>query len=90
MSFNGGNNPVEHGCHFPFTRRACQIDVVPTQQNSRRQQPHSGDKHEIGIWAYVIMPEHVHLLIHPHGPSYEISKVLSSLKQPVSKRAIPM
>ena len=28
-------------------------------------------KHNIGIWAYVIMPEHVHLLIYPHGDSFD-------------------
>ena len=40
------------------------------------------------LWAYVIMPEHVHLLIHPTEQEYRISRILSSLKQPVSKRAI--
>jgi REP-associated tyrosine transposase len=45
-------------------------------------------KHELDLWAFVIMPEHVHLLIHPRRDRYDISKVLSSLKQPVSKKAI--
>ena len=34
------------------------------------------------------MPEHVHLLIHPARHHYSISKILSTLKQPVSKRAV--
>jgi putative transposase len=34
------------------------------------------------------MPEHVHLLIHPRAEKYSISRILSTLKQPVSKRAI--
>jgi len=38
--------------------------------------------------GYVIMPEHVHLLIYPRAEGYSISRILSTLKQPVSKRAI--
>ncbi len=34
------------------------------------------------------MPEHVHLLLYPEQASYSISRILSSLKQPVAKRAI--
>ncbi len=30
--------------------------------------------HAFDIWAYVIMPEHVHLLIFPRGESYNISR----------------
>lgn len=34
------------------------------------------------------MPDHVHLLNYPQGSDYSISRILTSLKQPVSKRAI--
>ncbi len=44
--------------------------------------------HELDLWAYVVMPEHVHVLVHPRQDPYDISRILSSLKQPVSKRAI--
>ncbi|HUU84259.1 MAG TPA: transposase [Phycisphaerae bacterium] len=46
------------------------------------------ERHRFDLWAYVIMPEHVHLLIYPTEEDYSISRILSSLKQPVSKRAI--
>ncbi len=45
------------------------------------------ETHHFHLWAFVIMPEHVHLMIHP-TTSYNISRILSSLKQPVAKRAI--
>ncbi len=45
-------------------------------------------KLDLHPWAHVIMPEHVHLLIHPTSADYSISHILSTLKQPVSKRAI--
>ena len=34
------------------------------------------------IWAYVIMPEHVHLLIYPNDHNYQISRILRLLKEP--------
>ena len=45
-------------------------------------------EHDFSIIAYVIMPEHVHLMIYPSAELYSISKILKSIKQPVSKRVI--
>ena len=42
----------------------------------------------LALWAYVIMPEHAHVLLHPRDPAYEISSILKSSKQPVSQRAM--
>ena len=44
-------------------------------------------KHGFDLWAYVIMPEHVHLVILP-PPGGRISAILKSIKQPVTQRAI--
>ena len=38
------------------------------------------------IWAYVLMPEHVHLLIYPTKQKYNISKILKSVKGAMSAR----
>ena len=46
-------------------------------------------KHRLHVWAYAIMPEHVHLLIWPTEPVYDISDILISIKQSVTKRALP-
>jgi putative transposase len=45
-------------------------------------------KHKFDVWAYVFMPEHVHLLILPNEDKYDISKILQSIKQSVSRRAV--
>src|SRR5438874_9641185 len=45
-------------------------------------------KHPIHIWAYVIMPEHAHVLIWPTLDDYDLSKILNSIKQSVAKRAV--
>ena len=44
--------------------------------------------HNFDLWAYVIMHEHVHLLIWPRKDDYSISKILTTIKQPVSKTFI--
>jgi putative transposase len=44
--------------------------------------------HQFHLWAYVIMPDHVHLLLHPISAEYSISSILLSLKQPVTQRAV--
>jgi putative transposase len=45
-------------------------------------------KHRFHVWAYVIMPEHAHLLLWPTELEYDISDVLNSIKQSVTKRAL--
>lgn len=46
------------------------------------------EKHQFDLWAYVFMPEHAHLLICPRLPAYNISKILATIKQSVSRRAV--
>lgn len=44
-------------------------------------------RHPFHLWAYVIMPEHVHILVLPHGPT-TIRRILQGIKQPVAQRAV--
>jgi putative transposase len=39
------------------------------------------------IWAYVIMPEHVHVLIWPRDRQYQMRRALGAIKRPVSTSA---
>ena len=48
----------------------------------------SREKHDFDLWAYVFMPDHVHLVIHPRQGEYSVSTILRSIKQPVSRRAL--
>jgi len=45
-------------------------------------------KHRFQLWAYVLMLEHMHLLVFPTGADDDLSAVLKSIKQSVSRRAI--
>lgn len=42
---------------------------------------------KLSLWAYVIMPEHVHLLLHPLHEVYEMRTILAALKRSVAKNA---
>ena len=45
-------------------------------------------KFDFRLWAYVFMPEHVHLLIWPTQPIFDVGPVLKAIKQPVGQLAI--
>ena len=42
---------------------------------------------DVALWAYVIMPEHVHVLLHPRTEHYEMRQIFAALKRPVAKAA---
>lgn len=43
---------------------------------------------DFDVWAYVFMPEHVHLIIRPRRMNYDIARIRSSIKLPVSRKAV--
>ena len=46
------------------------------------------EKHEFHLWGYVVMPEHVHLLLCPRREDYSISTILHAIKRPTAYRAL--
>ena len=40
------------------------------------------------LWAYVLMPEHVHLLIHRREPEPKVGRIAGRIKEAVARRAI--
>ncbi len=45
-------------------------------------------QYDFDLWAYVIMPEHVHLIVFPRPDKYDMSALLKSFKQSVARKAI--
>ena len=45
-------------------------------------------KYAYELWAYVIMPEHAHVIVFPTVAPYDVSDFLNSVKQSVAKRAL--
>jgi putative transposase len=43
---------------------------------------------DYSLWAYVFMPNHVHLIVHPRVANYEVSTFLKRVKTPVSRKAL--
>jgi len=68
------------GFSFLRAERTCQwlADAI----NAARE------KQNFSLWAYVFMPNHVHLLIYPNEPDYDVSGILKAIKQPVGTQAI--
>jgi len=63
-----------------LTRDRTRRWVVEAMEDTRRRL-------DVAIWAYVIMPEHVHVLLYPRRAAYEMRQVLVALKRPVSDAA---
>ncbi|NBC10968.1 MAG: hypothetical protein GVY24_04430 [Planctomycetes bacterium] len=49
---------------------------------------HARRKHEVMLIAYVIMPEHVHLIVKPSRAAYRMEEFARSVKQSVARRAL--
>jgi putative transposase len=45
------------------------------------------NKQEYAVLAFVIMPEHVHIIVYPFKQQYDIACFLKSIKQSVSRKA---
>ena len=45
-------------------------------------------KFNFQLWAYVIMPEHVHVLVYPGEAPEEMSRFLQAVKEPIARKAI--
>ncbi len=49
---------------------------------------HARKRFAYQLWAYVVMPEHVHLLVFPGDSPEQMSAFLQVLKEPVARKAI--
>lgn len=45
-------------------------------------------RHRYHVWAYVLMPEHAHVLVWPTEHDYDVSAFLASVKTSVSRTAL--
>ena len=45
-------------------------------------------KHAFDVWTFVLMPEHVHLLVRPRRADYSMEAFRHDLKSPVARRAL--
>src|SRR5258708_15043983 len=45
-------------------------------------------KFAYALWAYVVMPEHVHVLVYPGDAPERMSAFLQAVQEPVARKAI--
>jgi putative transposase len=69
-----------HGFDFLSKQRTCEW-LAESIDNARR-------KLGFSLWAYVFMPNHVHLIVHSARADYDIAEWLKEIKLPVSRKAI--
>jgi len=79
-------------CHAHFLTFSCyqQFSLLSRKRTRRwliEAIIKAKDKYKYALWAYVIMPEHAHLLVYPMIEKYNISFFLKTLKQSVAKKA---
>ena len=77
-----------HGLTFSCYKNKPFLNSVSIKQILADSINRSRVKHSFEVWAYVFMPEHVHLLIYPWKEIYSISDILKSMKQSSSRRII--
>ena len=83
------NNPSQAHClTFICYKNRRFLDLGWTRQYFAEAVYAAREKHQFDVWAYVVMPEHIHLVIFPRLDYYSISGILKSLKQPVARRAL--
>ncbi|HHT9124681.1 MAG TPA: REP-associated tyrosine transposase [Candidatus Brocadiia bacterium] len=79
-------------CHAHFLTFSCYQELLLLSQERTRHWLieaiiEAKEKYKYALWAYVIMPEHVHLLVYPLVQTYNISSFLKTLKQSVARKA---
>jgi putative transposase len=83
-NITGHAHELTFSCYrrYPFLRadRCCQW-LADSIDSARR-------KHKFLVWAYVFMPDHVHMIVYPYEAEYRIAAILEAIKRPVGIKAI--
>jgi len=84
MNIAGDAHELTFSCFhgYPFLRaeRTCQW-LADAVNEARRDL-------DFQLWAYVFMPEHVHLLVYPNQPVYDVGDILKAIKEQPARKAI--
>src|ERR1700730_15575587 len=69
-----------HGFKFLQAERTC--EWLRDSLNAARAE------FNFDLWAFVFMPDHVHLIVHPRNPIYDIAVIRQVVKEPVARHAV--
>jgi putative transposase len=80
-NISGHAHELTFSCHrkedYLLDSKACEFFITELVK--------SRDEFLFKIWAYVLMPNHVHLLLWPLDSTYDIAEILSNIKGRMSK-----
>ncbi len=84
---------IEHPNHARFLTFSCYQRLPLFDNNAIKdafvtQLSQTRDRTGFKLFAWVVMPEHVHLVLTPNLPEYSVSRVLWWLKRDFAKRII--
>ncbi len=83
------NNPGEaHELTFSCFRRLPLLSKDRTRRWFIEALDEARRRRDFLVWAYVIMPEHIHVIVWPKQPVYEIRLIRTALKVPVQRKAL--
>lgn len=77
-----------HGVTFSCFRRQKFLSRDRTREYFIQGLELMRKRHDVHLWAYVIMPEHVHLVLWPVYAEYEMDSILATLKLSVSRKVL--
>ena len=79
----GHAHQLTFSCYHRFRFLEAERTCTWLAEAIERARPRLG----FSLWAYVFMPEHVHLIVRP-VPSSGVAAILQAIKQPVGRRGI--
>lgn len=74
-----------HELTFSCNRKLPLLNADSTKQLFLDSLDLARRKWKFNVWAFVIMPEHVHLLIHPQLQKYSMSAIRRDIKRPMAR-----
>src|SRR5262249_23016031 len=73
---------------FSCYRRYAFISRERTREWCREAVESARSRFGIELWAYVLMPDHVHLLVYPGSAADRLPQFLQAVKEPVGRKAL--
>jgi putative transposase len=67
---------------FPFLQAERTCLWLAESINNARQEI------DFALWAFVFMPEHIHLIVYPRNPVHSMADILKAIKEPVGRKAV--
>ncbi|QDT38012.1 REP-associated tyrosine transposase [Stratiformator vulcanicus] len=84
LNFPGHAHELTFSCYrgYPFLTKNRTRDWLRESIDAARK------RWEFDLWAFVVMPEHVHLMVHPRRQDHDVTVMRKAIKEPVAKKAV--